>query len=140
LTAITSTTPRRRPLGRVLGHALEPWLYLSPALVVLGVCLLVPLVLGLSYAFQDFGPFRSTWSGTKNFEQLIADRTFWHALVNTVWWTAASLFFQFFLGLGLAMLLNTRFVGKRLVQAVVFLPWAVPSFLSGLTGPGFSTR
>lgn len=120
-------------MGRLVGNALEPWLYLSPALVVLGVCLLVPLLLGLSYAFQDFGPFRSSWSGTKNFEQLVSDQTFWHALGNTVWWTAASLFFQFFLGLGLAMLLNTAFVGKRLVQAVVFLPWAVPSFLSGLT-------
>ena len=40
---------------------------------------------------------------------------------------------QFGLGLGLAMLLNRPFAGRRLVQAVVFLPWAVPTFLSGLT-------
>ena len=33
------------------------------------------------------------------------------------------------------------FAGRKLVQALVFLPWAVPSFLSGpRTGPGCSTR
>ena len=31
------------------------------------------------------------------------------------------------------MLLDKPFVGRKVVQAVVFLPWAVPSFLSGLT-------
>ena len=50
-----------------------------------------------------------------------------------LWWTIGSLFFQFFLGLGLALLLDKPFFGRKVVQAVVFLPWAVPSFLSGLT-------
>jgi len=50
-----------------------------------------------------------------------------------VWAAVASLFFQFFLGLGLALLLDQPFYGRKVVQAVVFLPWAVPSFLSGLT-------
>ena len=39
---------------------------------------------------------------------------------------------QFVLGLVLALLLNREFPGRRLVQALVFLPWAVPTFLVGL--------
>jgi multiple sugar transport system permease protein len=117
---------------RALGNALEPWLYLSPALILLTLSLLVPLIVGLSYAFQDFGPFKSSWVGFKNFETLVHDVNFWRALKNTVWWTVGSLVFQFFGGLGLAMLLNRPFHGKRTVQALVFLPWAVPTFLSGL--------
>jgi multiple sugar transport system permease protein len=126
--------PGARPgsFRRTLGNALEPWLYLSPALILLTVSLLVPLIVGLSYAFQDFGPFKSSWVGLKNFQTLLHDANFWRALKNTVWWTVGSLFFQFFGGLGLAMLLNRPFRGKRLVQALVFLPWAVPTFLSGL--------
>ena len=58
---------------------------------------------------------------------------FRRALVNTAWWTFGSVTLQFLLGLGLALLLNRAFWGKRVVQAVVFLPWAVPTFLSGLT-------
>ncbi|MGO4728115.1 MULTISPECIES: carbohydrate ABC transporter permease [unclassified Inquilinus] len=130
----THAIPGARPgsFRRTLGNALEPWLYLSPALILLTVSLLVPLIVGLSYAFQDFGPFKSSWVGLKNFQTLLHDANFWRALKNTVWWTVGSLFFQFFGGLGLAMLLNRPFRGKRLVQALVFLPWAVPTFLSGL--------
>ena len=58
---------------------------------------------------------------------------FWNALGNTVEWTFASLLLQFALGFGLALLLREPFAGRRLVQALVFVPWAVPSFLSGLT-------
>jgi multiple sugar transport system permease protein len=43
-----------------------------------------------------------------------------------------SLLLQFLLGFLLAILLNRAFPGKRIAQALVFLPWAVPTFLTGL--------
>jgi multiple sugar transport system permease protein len=36
------------------------------------------------------------------------------------------------MGLTLALLLSRAFAGRKLVQMLVFLPWAIPSFLSGL--------
>ena len=39
---------------------------------------------------------------------------------------------QFGLGLVLALLLDKPFPGRSVIQALVFLPWAVPAFLSGL--------
>ncbi len=132
---VTHAIPGSRPgsFRRTLGNVLEPWLYLSPAIILLTLSLLVPLIVGLSYAFQNFPPLgKPSWIGLKNFETLIGDANFWRALKNTVWWTVGSLVFQFFGGLGLALLLNRQFRGKRLVQALVFLPWAVPTFLSGL--------
>ncbi|MFV1850522.1 MAG: carbohydrate ABC transporter permease [Thalassospira sp.] len=95
----------------------------------------MPLVLGLSYAFRDIrilNPFSGGFVGTAHFETLISDQAFLGALANTAWWTFGSLLFQFGLGLILALLLNREFLGRRLVQALVFLPWAVPTFLSGL--------
>lgn len=114
---------------------LEPYVYLSPALLLLGLVMFVPLVVGLSYAFRNlqvFDPFDTGWVGLQHFRELIADDSFWQALLNTVWWTAGSLVLQFLLGFGLALLLNRPFRGRRAVQAVVFVPWAVPTFLSGL--------
>ncbi len=116
---------------------LEPWCYLSPSLILLLLVMFVPLIVGLSYAFQNIAilnPFKTGFVGLDHFKTLLFnDRVFWRSLVNTLWWTGGSLFFQFFLGLGLALLLNRRFAGRRIVQAIVFLPWAVPTFLSGLT-------
>ena len=115
---------------------LEPYLYISPALIIIGLVMFVPLIVGLSFAYRDIqllNPFSGGFVGLANFSQLYADTRFWRALSNTAWWTFASVFLQFFFGLGLALLLNKPFPGKKLIQAVVFLPWAVPTFLSGLT-------
>ena len=118
---------------RRLGRALEPWAYLSPALVLLVTVLLVPLLVGIGYSTRKFTAFRSTYVGLDQYRAMFSDAVLHEALLNTVWWTAGSLFFQFFLGLGLALVLNGPLLGRRVVQAIVFLPWAVPTFLSGLT-------
>ena len=128
----------RRPgrTARLFAVVLEPYYYLGPALILIALVMFVPLVVGLSYAFQDIQilkPFAKGFVGLAHFETLLEDRIFYRALGNTLWWTGASVALQFLLGLGLALLLNRPFRGKKLVQAVVFLPWAVPTFLSGLT-------
>lgn len=113
--------------------ALEPWLYLSPALLLIATMLLVPVAFGLAYSLRRFGAFRSEYVGLDQYRAMLADSDLGWALLHTLWWTAGSLVLQFLLGLGLALALNRDFAGRRLVQALVFLPWAVPSFLSGLT-------
>ncbi|TKB46516.1 MAG: sugar ABC transporter permease, partial [Mesorhizobium sp.] len=132
--AVSEIRSAGRPRKKRLSHAaIEPWLYLSPAIVLLVVVLLVPLVIGIGYSLRKFSAFKSEYVGLGQYQAMLSDPVLGQALVNTLWWTAASLFFQFFLGLGLALLLDTPFRGRKIVQAVVFLPWAVPSFLSGLT-------
>ena len=125
------------PRGGRLSLLLEPWCYLSPALVLIVLVMVLPLIVGITYAFQDvqiLKPFSKGWIGLDHFEKLLTtDKIFYRALRNTAWWTVASVVLQFGFGLGLALLLNRDFAGKRLVQALVFLPWAVPTFLSGLT-------
>lgn len=121
---------------RRIGALLEPYIYLSPAIVLIVLVMFVPLVIGISFAFQDYTLISSTapsWIGLTNFETLMSDRRFWGAARNTLFWTVSSVSLQFFLGLGLALLLNRPFFGRRIVQALVLLPWAVPGFLTGLT-------
>jgi multiple sugar transport system permease protein len=120
----------------VWSHLIEPWLYLTPALVLIALVMLIPLVVGISYSFQSMmllKPGEAEWVGLDNYLALWSDKKFWISLENTLVWTFGSLFFQFMLGLGLALLLNTHFPLKRLFQAIVFLPWAVPTFLTALT-------
>lgn len=126
----------RAPRALYFAWVVEPYLYLGPALLLIGLVILWPLVVGVSYSFQAvtlLRPGAAEWAGVDNYVALWSDRYFWIALENTLVWTFGSLTFQFALGLGLALLLNTAFPGKRLFQALVFLPWAVPTFLSALT-------
>lgn len=97
--------------------------------------MVVPLIIGLSYAFRDLtllDPLSGNYIGFDHFRDIWSDANFWNALHNTVVWTVWSVGLQFLLGLILALLLNRPFPGRSVIQALVFLPWAVPSFLSGL--------
>jgi multiple sugar transport system permease protein len=123
-------TPLRRIALKV-----EPYLYIAPSVLLIALIMLVPLVIGMSYAFRDIqlvNPFSGGFIGLEHFRTLWTDAAFWQSLKNTLLWTFASVVLQFAFGLVLALLLNNPFPGRGLVQALVFLPWAVPTFLSGL--------
>jgi len=133
--ALAETTYPARRRGRRFGLKVEPWLYAAPSVILIVAIMLVPLAIGMSYAFRDIqllDPASGDYIGFDHFYDLWDDANFWNALSNTIWWTVLSVALQFFLGLVLALLLNRSFPGRSVVQALVFLPWAVPSFLSGL--------
>ncbi len=135
MTALAAAERPSRGRRRRVALALEPYLYAAPTLVLITTVMLVPLVIGLSYAFRDLtllDPDAGGWVGFAHFAELWADENFWNAARNTVVWTVASVVLQFGLGLGLALLLNRPCPGRGLIQSLVFLPWAVPSFMSGL--------
>ena len=138
MTSITDTLDRRhdqRPWLKRLADASEPYLYSAPALILIIAVMLVPLAIGISYAFRDIqllNPFSGGFIGLQHFRDLSKDAAFYGALKNTLWWTGASVVLQFIFGLILALLLDKPFLGRSIVQALVFLPWAVPSFLAGL--------
>ena len=131
----SETEPEVSAVGRRLAVGTEPYLYTAPLLVLIVAVMLVPLSVGLSYAFRDIqllDPGSGGFVSFDHFRELKADRSFHAALFNTLIWTGASVSLQFIGGLILALLLNREFPGRRLVQALVFLPWAVPTFLVGL--------
>lgn len=114
---------------------LEPYLYSAPALLLITVTTLVPIVIGISYAFRNvmlLDPTSGGFVGLDNFRDLMNDASFWNALRNTVTWTASCVAFQFVLGLILALMLNRPFPGRSIIQPIVFLPWAIPTFLIGM--------
>jgi multiple sugar transport system permease protein len=112
-----------------------PYLCTLPAALLIAGVVVVPLIVGISYAFHDvtlLDPMSGDFVGLAHFRDLWNDSAFWGALWNTLLWTFVSVALQFGLGLGLALLLQRQFAGRRVLQVLVFLPWAVPSFLSGL--------
>jgi multiple sugar transport system permease protein len=131
----TKTISKKHLLIRWLSIIIEPYLYLSPAIILTAVTIFIPIVIGITYGFRNIellNPFDTGFVGLKHYYEMIGDRHFWGSLTNTLRWTFYSLFFQFFLGLILALLLSRPFYGQKIIQPLVFVPWAVPTFLSGL--------
>ncbi len=111
----------------------EPYLLLSPAYLLIGGFMFYPIVTVVLLSFRQYqlmDPMNTPFIGLEHYGVMLEDGYFWRSLWNSVVWVGVSLFFQFLLGFGLALLLNsTRFWGKGLYQAIVFAPWAVSGFL-----------
>ena len=113
---------------------ITPYLLLTPFLAVFAVFVAYPLGLSLWLSTQQtFGPETSTTVGTKNFADLLSDELFRKAVLNTVYFTAGSVFLQLPLALGLALLLNSRVLkGRALFRLVFFSPQLVGLVFVGI--------
>lgn len=101
--------------------AASRYMFLAPALILLGVVILFPVIrcAGLSF---------STEAGLscENYREALHDSRFGSSLWNTCVFTFFSLSSEILLGLALALCLNVAFRGRGAVRAVVLIPWALP--------------
>jgi len=109
--------------------AARPWLWLAPALLLLLVFLIYPVV---STAYLSLLDARSEqFVGLANYRYLFGDAAFLEALRNNALWLV--LFTAFVVGLGLLIaVLTERVRYASLARAVVFLPMAVSFVAAGV--------
>lgn len=111
-------------------------LALSPALVFLVVLIGYPLVTVLTDAFE-YAHLVNTgvggFAGLANFEKVTSDPHFLPAVANTAVWTIGSVIGEFLVGLGAAILLNSKIRGQGVFRVATFIPWLVPIVVAGMT-------
>jgi multiple sugar transport system permease protein len=123
----------RRPArpGWLENERLLAALLLAPAVVLLGLFIAYPFVMGvwLSLSSTSVGS-PGQFVGLDNFLKAWNDSIFRVAFRNTFVYTFWATIFKLALGMWLALLLNRHFRGKRLVRAFLLLPFIVPTVLS----------
>ncbi len=110
------------------------WLFLAPALVILGIFVLFP-ILYLAYLSLTSGHLTLAgvkWVGLNNYLRLIKNPDFWQIIGNTIFFTFWTLIPSVFAALGLAIILNRNFAGRDLWRALFFLPAVVSIVAAGL--------
>jgi multiple sugar transport system permease protein len=125
-------TSRPTGLTRCLeSERLLAMLLLSPTVVLLGMFIAYPFVMGvwLSLSSTSVGN-PGTFVGLSNFVKAWDDSIFQTAFRNTFFYTFWATLFKLALGMWLALLLNRHFRGKRIVRASMLLPFIVPTVLS----------
>ncbi|HEX9461040.1 MAG TPA: sugar ABC transporter permease [Alphaproteobacteria bacterium] len=110
-------------------------LLIAPAALLLLLFQVVPIVIGANASFRDWSlnnP-KKTWLGFTHYVYVITDPAFLQvALPNTFLFMAASVSGALVLGLALAILLNRRFRGQKLVQTVLLLPLMVAPVIAAI--------
>jgi ABC-type sugar transport system permease subunit len=120
-----------------------PYLFVAPFILIFLVFWVYPLVKSAALAFHiTSGPRSQVFVGLDNFRFMAGDPNFHKAVRNTVVFALCSILLQLPLSLGLALLLNRRFLkGRNLYRLGFFAPNLVGTvFVSVLFGLVFAPR
>jgi multiple sugar transport system permease protein len=111
----------------VLGAA-----FVAPAILYVLLLVGVPFLLAVYYSLSAFTIYNPSWSfvGLANFIDVAKSPVFLQTLGNTFLFTFGSQILGLILGKFGALLLLRPFPGRKIVRALVILPWAVPVALA----------
>lgn len=126
--------PKPVTFRRRYRQEIQAYAFLWPALVILGLLMIYPLVQVIRMSFYNIGPRQETWVGFENYAQLLASPLFWKVLWQTILFTAGSVAMHLMIGLGLAMLLHTR-VNTRFrdfMRGLLIVPWLLAPTVAGM--------
>ena len=128
----TEARPRRPagPPGRARAA------FLIPAFVYVLFAFVVPVVYNLILSFEQTSPATiaslfAPFAGLANYRATLLQPVTQSVIVRTFIFTAGSLFFQFLIGFGLALLFNLRFPLNKLARSLVIVPWLLPFLVTG---------
>lgn len=98
--------------------------YIYPALFMLGLVLLIPLIFSLVTSLMRWNlvPRRIKWVGLGNYVKIFKDPEVWHSVKLTMQFTVLSVSLEMLLGFLIALFLNIDFRGCKFVRVVVLLP------------------
>ena len=107
-------------------------IFVAPAILYVLLLVGVPLLLAVYYSVSAYTVYDPSWRfvGLANFEQIVQNPVFRQTLANTFIFTFGSQFLGLILGKFGALLLLRPFPGRKLVRALIILPWVVPVALA----------
>jgi putative chitobiose transport system permease protein len=125
-----------RPIGQRWGSklsALTPYLFLLPALVVLGLTIFYPALQALYLSFTNYDLLMPSpqWVGGANFQRLWNDRLFWQTLGNTLLYLGCVVPLLVTLPLGLAILVNQKLRGIGWFRVAYYTPVVISMVVAG---------
>jgi len=114
---------------------ITPYLFLAPALVILGITVFWPALHAFYLSFTEYGydlTRSPEWVGTKNFQTLLKDQVFWKTLGNTLLYLVGVVPLLVTLPLVLAILVNRQLKGIRWFRLAFYTPVVISMVVAGI--------
>jgi putative chitobiose transport system permease protein len=111
-----------------------PYLFLLPALVILGLTVFYPAIQAFLLSFTRYQNLAEPpqWVGLANFRQLLGDEVFWKTLVNTLLYLICVVPILVSLPLLLAILVNRLLPGISWFRAAYYTPVVISMVVAGI--------
>lgn len=125
--SVSARPPQRRKQSRWRA-LLEPYLLITPTvLIVLGL-LVVPIVFVIAYSLFDnvITNLNPEFVGFRNYGTVLSDPNFWSSALNTLIFSVASVVVHMVIGILFALMLNSKLIARvprTIFRAIYILPW-----------------
>ena len=119
-----SPNSRRPPLAQ----RLEPYLLISPTVILIIGLMVVPISIVIGYSLMDnvITDQSPHFVGIANYLAILGQPAFWNAASNTLIFTIASVVVHMVIGMLFALMLNSKAIGRlprAIFRAIYVLPW-----------------
>jgi multiple sugar transport system permease protein len=112
-----------------------PYVLLAPSIIILLSLVLYPMGFALVNSFQFWNlqtsPTPMFYSGLDNYRMVFQVTPFMEALKNTLLLSVLGTFAQFWLGMGIALVLNTHLKGMTVLRTILIMPTTVAPVVVG---------
>ncbi|MER3434825.1 MAG: lactose ABC transporter permease [Leptolyngbya sp. ERB_1_1] len=112
---------------------LTPYLFLLPALIVLGITVFYPALQAFYLSFTRYDLIgEPQWIGWENFKRLSGDSVFWQTLRNTILYLVGVVPVLAIAPLALAILVNQKLRGIRWFRVAYYTPVIISMVVAGI--------
>lgn len=143
--AATAKGARRGPTKRQLAEWRQGYLFLAPAVIIIGIFIGISALFVVYLSFHKVNLFTDTYTfvGPENYLRVFTDETARKALLNTLSFSVVVVPTQTIIALVVASVLNGKIRGKYAFRTIYFLPTLTSSsaltlifmFMFSVTGP-----
>jgi multiple sugar transport system permease protein len=132
LSVAPATVPARpfADVVRAWGRRAQGFLFALPAILVLAIFVVYPMISTLLMSVTDAG---GSFTGFDNYTSILNSSTTSRAFTNTIFYVGLSIVFQMILGTTVGIVLNESFRGRALVRSLVLIPWVIPGIVAAMT-------
>ena len=115
------------------------FLLMVPALLVLLVVIAFPILKGIYASFCDYGLkelrkgiFDLKWNNFANYKIMLQNNQIFSYFKNTFVFVALVVVIQLILGMGIALLLNSKIKARGTLRGLMLVPWTIPSVVTAI--------
>jgi multiple sugar transport system permease protein len=110
-------------------------LLIMPVLVVLTIVVLLPILKGIYVSFCTYklaNLNNPIWNNFGNYVKLFKQGEIFTYFLNTFVFVGLTVAASFIIGLCIALLLNTKIVGRGVIRGLFLIPWTIPSVVTAI--------
>jgi ABC-type sugar transport system permease subunit len=111
------------------------YLSILPAILVIALFTIYPVLFSLDLAVHKnilTAPNQHPFTGVKNFTDVLQNPGLLRSFQTTFQFTILIVVGNTILGILIALLLNQRFFGAKVLQVLILIPWAIPVVMAGI--------